>query len=127
MSKNKLKDFLPKIIIPGWERSRDIERRCVSYFGGESFAVFTNINGLRVIMTLEQGVWLHISVSLRDREPTWHELASVKKIFMGNRFAVQFLPPEEHYINLHHNCLHLWCRVDDEPIVPDELWKDPDK
>jgi len=115
------------IIDPGWHRCKDVERKCVSYFEGTPFAVFENMNGLRVIMTLEEKVWLHVSVSKQNREPTWYELAGVKKKFMGNRFAIQFLPPEEHYINLHQHCLHLWCRVDDEPIVPDVLWKDPDK
>jgi hypothetical protein len=127
MSRYKLKDFVPVIIIPGWHRSRDVERQSAPHFGGAPFAVFENMSGLRVIMTLELGVWLHVSVSRPNREPSWYELTSVKKLFMGNRFAIQILPPEEHYLNLHQHCLHLWARVDDEPIIPDELWKDPDK
>jgi hypothetical protein len=126
MSRYDLKDFVPMITIPGWHRAPNVELQCAPHFGGAPFAVFESTSGLRVITTLEEGVWLHVSVSRPNREPSWYELVSVKKIFMGNRFAVQFLPPEEHYLNLHQHCLHLWCRVDDEPIVPDVLWKDVD-
>lgn len=127
MSRYRLKDFLPRLIIPGWHRARAVEREIALYFGEAPFAVFENTNGLRVIITLEQDVWLHVSASRSNREPSWYELTSVKKVFMGNRFAIQILPPEEHYLNLHKHCLHLWARVDDKPIIPDELWKDPDR
>ena len=73
---------------------------------------------LRVIVSLEthsDGRWLHVSVSRADRLPDWSELKRVKADFMGDRWAVQFLVPESHYVNAHPNCLHLWTNLDETP------------
>jgi len=73
---------------------------------------------LRVIVSVEQhsdGRWLHVSISRADRLPSWDELKRVKADFMGDRWAVQFLPPASHYVNEHPNCLHLWHNLDETP------------
>ena len=53
--------------------------------------------------------WQHVSVSRRDRCPTWDEMCQVKAIFWGDEdCVVQYHPPKEDYVNNHQFCLHLW-------------------
>lgn len=78
--------------------------------------------GLRVIHSIaRQGgkVWLHVSVSRRDRcLPTWDQLRLVKDLFVGkDRTALQVLPPEADYVNK-AEVLHLWCCLDGD-VTPD--------
>ena len=55
------------------------------------------------------GGWDHVSVSFRNRTPTWEEMAEVKRMFFrADETVVQFHPEEEEYINNHPYCLHLW-------------------
>jgi hypothetical protein len=56
--------------------------------------------------------WEHVSVSLRDRPPTWEEMAWVKHLFWDEEeCVVQFHPPRSRYVNTHPFCLHLWAVV----------------
>jgi hypothetical protein len=51
---------------------------------------------------------LHISVSRRDRWPSWDELVAVKRAFWPPEAqVVQFIPGEGEYVNIHPNCFHL--------------------
>lgn len=53
--------------------------------------------------------WEHVSVSRRDRVPTWVEMDQVNRLFWGpDDCVVQFHPPESRYVNMHPFCLHLW-------------------
>lgn len=53
--------------------------------------------------------WEHVSVSVRDRCPTWEEMEEVKRRFWQPYDTVMQLhvPPAEHK-NCHPFCLHLW-------------------
>ena len=51
---------------------------------------------------------VHISVSCKDRYPTWDELVAVKRAFAENKTMAIYLPPDAEYVNLHENCFHLW-------------------
>jgi len=63
--------------------------------------------------------WIHVSVSHRDRVPTWDELTSAKRWLLGpDRWAISILPPEAEYVNDHPYCLHLWHCLDGG-VVPD--------
>ena len=63
--------------------------------------------------------WLHISVSHRERCPTWEEMCDAKDIFIGaDRVAVQVHPRAAEHVSLHPYCLHLWCDLDAD-VVPD--------
>lgn len=56
--------------------------------------------------------WEHVSVSLRDRTPTWDEMCYVKDLFWSpDECVIQYHPPHEVYRNLHQYCLHLWRPV----------------
>ena len=61
----------------------------------------------------DQWGWEHVSVSRRDRCPTWDEMCQVKALFWdGDDCVIQYHPPESEYVNNHPNCLHLWRKVD---------------
>jgi hypothetical protein len=64
--------------------------------------------------------WLHVSCAHPDRLPSWETLKDVKTIFVGrDRQAVQVLPSEKNYVNVHPYCLHLFCCLEDEDPLPD--------
>jgi hypothetical protein len=53
--------------------------------------------------------WEHVSVSLKDRPPTWDEMCQIKDIFWdAEDCVVQYHPPKNQYVNNHPFCLHLW-------------------
>jgi hypothetical protein len=62
--------------------------------------------------------WLHVSVSHPHKLPTWAELKEVKELFIGrDKKAIQILPNEKEYVNMHPYCLHLFHS--DEDGLPD--------
>jgi len=63
---------------------------------------------VKIIFSCGEG-WDHVSVSRRDRAPTWDEMCQVKAFFFApEERVVQYHPKESEYVNLHPNCLHLW-------------------
>ena len=63
---------------------------------------------LRIIASDGFG-WEHVSVSRRDRCPTWDEMCLVKALFWDDDDCViQYHPPRSEYVNNHPYCLHLW-------------------
>lgn len=63
--------------------------------------------------------WEHVSVSYKDRTPTWDEMCIVKDIFWNeDETVIQIHPPKKEYVNLHPHCLHLWRKKDSEPVLP---------
>lgn len=66
--------------------------------------------------------WEHVSVSRKDRMPTWDEMCQVKDLFWDeDDCVVQFHPPKSEYINNHSYCLHLWRKVGSEFETPPSL------
>lgn len=62
--------------------------------------------------------WLHVSMSRRGRMPTYDDLATVKRVFIGDRLpAYQIFPVRKEHVNLHEFCLHLWAPLDDDPLA----------
>lgn len=79
--------------------------------------------GLRIVASTDRdddGVrWRHISVSLKDRYPSWEELKAARyQFFDDEREVIQVFPPKSAYLNLHDNCFHLWSRVDRKRLGP---------
>lgn len=51
----------------------------------------------------------HLSISRKDRYPTWDEIKDARYAFLpGIKYMAQILPPENEYVNIHNNCFHLW-------------------
>ncbi len=63
--------------------------------------------------------WVHLSTSFRRRLPTWEEMRVAKNLFLGREVtALQVLPRESEYVNVHPYTLHLWVCVDGD-ATPD--------
>lgn len=107
-----LRDHMPRILPPSWT----LESWAMD--GGRWLGP-----GLVVILSGQEEQdgkrWLHLSCSHVRRLPRWEELREVKDLFLGkNSLALQILPPEAEYVNIHPNVLHLWCCLDGRP-TPD--------
>jgi len=63
--------------------------------------------------------WDHVSVSLRNRCPTWEEMCFVKDLFWReDETVVQFHPKKSKYVNKMQYCLHLWRKIGEEHELP---------
>ncbi len=70
----------------------------------------------------DQGGWEHVSVSRKDRCPTWDEMCAVKDLFWTEEDAVvQFHPPRSDYVNNHPFCLHLWKPSEGTLLLPPSI------
>lgn len=108
-----LEPFLTPTLPPGWTRSIGHET--------SNGAGWRSKVGLAVILSgcveLDGRRWVHVSVSRRDRVPSYDDLALIKRLFIGReRRAVQVFVPESEHVNLHRFCLHLWHCVDGDGL-----------
>lgn len=95
---------------------------------GVSYGAF-QLGGLRIISSgdcKENPVcagWEHVSVSCRNRTPTWEEMQTVKELFWADDETVlQFHPRRDKYVNCHPFVLHMWKRGgQDHELPPREL------
>jgi len=91
--------------------------------GGWPQRAYRRMDGLVVIVSAnverDGRTWLHVSLSRASKLPSWSDLRAVKNAFIGpEKMAVQVLPREAEYVNLHPFTLHLWHCQDTDP-VPD--------
>lgn len=103
--------FLPKILPPGWRKIDE----------ADDGARYRHDDGMVLIFSAsledDKRRWVHVSASFKERLPTWAELKTVKDVFIGkDKKAIQVLPEEKHFINLHPYVLHLWYCLDGMPI-----------
>lgn len=72
------------------------------------------LRAMRSKSTMRDGsVWIHVSVSRKDRCPTWEEMSLAKNDLIGpDVWAIQVLPPKSLHINLHRFCLHWWSPIE---------------
>lgn len=98
-----------------------VERNADGYF-----AHFHNL--FFIVSTARENdgkVWLHASVSRRDRKlPTWDDLMGLKHYCIGDdQKAILVLPPRSSYVNL-AQVLHLFsCLGPDGDGLPEFSWK----
>jgi len=63
---------------------------------------------LQIIVSDGMG-WDHVSVSRKDRPPTWAEMDQVKRLcFRDDEIVMQLHVTDGRKVNVHPNCLHLW-------------------
>jgi len=63
--------------------------------------------------------WLHASIAHADRMPTYADLKLLHAAVFGDGWAYQvFAPPSDH-VNIHEYALHLFGRLDGQPVLPD--------
>lgn len=63
--------------------------------------------------------WDHVSVSLRNRNPNWEEMCSIKDLFFDKEETVIQFHTE--YVNNHRYCLHMWRKQDQEHELPPSI------
>ncbi len=67
-------------------------------------------------------VWEHVSVSCKNRCPTWNEMSFIRHCFFKPEETVlQLHVPLKKHINLHPNTLHLWRPVGVDIVLPPEV------
>lgn len=107
-------EYIPKILPPHWQ---------IIDAWGDGWRYRTR-DGLAVIVSTAQyedgREWMHISVSRKDRLPSWDDLKHVKEVIVGNdRYAYQVFPPASQYVNIHQFCLHMWAPLTGSLPVPE--------
>jgi hypothetical protein len=76
---------------------------------GANWGFFLYLGELRIISSGPAEGWEHVSVSHKSRTPSWAEMQEIKELFWSDEeTVVQFHPAKAEYVNIHHNCLHLW-------------------
>ena len=77
---------------------------------------------LVVIASSDKG-WDHVSVSLKDRCPTWQEMDFIFRMFFTKEeTAMQLHLPVKEHIDYHPYCLHLWRPLHRVPIPKPPNW-----
>lgn len=104
-------------LVPGWKPPVVLPPHWTIVVMEEDGAKYTSRRlGLGAILScakeLDGRAWLHLSVSHRDRIPTWLELRDCKELFLGDREAYSVLPPKRRYVNIHPHVLHLFALLD---------------
>lgn len=73
-----------------------------------------------VAVELDGAPWLHVSASRPTRIPSYLDMTYIKDTFVGTeRFAYSVWAPRAEHISIHDYCLHLWCKLDGPPPLPD--------
>lgn len=96
--------------VPNMMRIRDGQLGSTNAIGNNGAFLVKLKNGQHFIVIASDGMgWEHVSVSRKDRCPTWEEMCQIKAIFWDDEdCAVQYHPPKSEYVNNHPYCLHLW-------------------
>ena len=96
--------------------------RVYGWAGDSTCGVFYPNDQLRVIASTGEG-WDHVSVSRRDRCPSWEEMEFVKRMFFKeDETAMQLHVPPSRHVNNHPYTLHLWRPQSAEiPTPPQEF------
>lgn len=69
------------------------------------------------------GGWEHLSVSQRNKTPSWDIMCRMKEIFWGNdEVCVEYHPKREDYVNFHPHCLHIWKEIGKEFPTPPSIF-----
>lgn len=83
-----------------------------------AFEITYHLNTFIIICSDGDG-WDHLSISLKDRCPTWEEMNYFKELFFDpEETVVQYHPPASKYVNFCGNCLHLWRKQGHEYELP---------
>jgi hypothetical protein len=95
-------------------------KRCTVRFDGEMLMVILEVE------CVDGELWAHLSASnmQKQRVPNWRELRWCKEYFLGDRKAVQVLPPRDQYVNINPHVLHLYTCLERDPL-PDFRMADP--
>lgn len=75
----------------------------------EAYLASSKKNAPAKVIASWGGGWDHVSVSFRNRCPTWEEMSEIKRLFFyPEETAWEYHPMESEYVNQHPYCLHIW-------------------
>lgn len=90
------------------------------------FVLLTPTNRLMTVVASDGLGWEHVSVSLRDRCPTWEEMCWVKSLFWDEEeVVIQYHHAKSQAVNYHPYCLHLWKPLGVTLPIPDVVLVGP--
>jgi len=80
-------------------------------------------NGYKLkVIASDEMKWDHVSVSLKNRCPNWHEMSFIKSLFFQeNEVCFQLHVSHKDHINCHDNCLHMWRPHNIEIPLPPKI------
>lgn len=68
---------------------------------------------------IEGDEWIHASISYPDENPSYDDLALLKKAVFGpQRTAYQVFPTESQHVNFYEHALHIWGLVNGRDLLP---------
>lgn len=62
----------------------------------------------------------HISISAKDRDPSWGEIKHIQNSLKPGVFFCSPMPPAEYWISIHDHCFHIW-EIKDTNLI--EQWR----
>lgn len=69
---------------------------------------FQTSSGCVGIVSRDAGMW-HLSISHKDRLPTYDELKDARYRFCPDvKYMAMIFPPKKEFVNVYETCLHLW-------------------
>ena len=69
------------------------------------------------------GGWDHVSVSYRNRCPSWDEMCKIKAVFfLPEECCIEYHPAEADYVNVYQYCLHIWRPQNAEIPKPPKIF-----
>ena len=90
--------------------------------GNGAFVVKLKHSQVVFVLASDGMGWEHVSVSRKDRCPTWEEMCQVKDLFWDDEDVVmQFHVPSKDHVNNHPYCLHLWRPLGQNVLRPDRI------
>ena len=94
---------------------RIIERRPTTLELTGQSARYFDYGECRIFKTIDAGR-THLSVSCKDRYPTWEELKEVRyQLGPKDKAMAIIFPPKKLFVNFHENTFHIWEIDDDFP------------
>lgn len=108
-----MSEVSPRVLPNGWICGESMANACW----------YQSRQGLRVLVEVEEQdkeLWLHMSMSRKDRLPNYADMVEAKSIFIGDeRRAFHFFPKKSEHYNLHPFCLHLYSPIERDPLPAD--------
>lgn len=106
--------YAPRVLPVQWTRHP---------FPIPAILLYRRYDGLKVLFSATKKIhddpraWLHVSLSRKNRIPSYEDMVCVKKLFVGeDRQAIQVFAPRAKHVNIGPNVLHLWCCLDGDGL-----------
>lgn len=103
---------------------RKDKRLLIASNAEDGISGFITIRGQNFVFVCSWGGgWDHVSVSHRNRCPSWNEMCEVKDMFFRkDECCVEYHPSEKDYVNVHPYCLHIWKPQNREIPKPPKIF-----